>query len=90
MNTVQLNSKQDYASLSEDMVRTYLRTIGRIPLLTHEQEIVYGKRVQRMMPLLAEKEKLEQQLGLEPTYLEWAAAVSLSPEELTQTLQKGQ
>ena len=82
---VQLNSKQDNL-LSTDTVRTYLRTIGRIPLLTHEQEIVYGKQVQRMMSLLAEKEKL----GLEPTLKAWAAAVSLTPEELTQALQQGQ
>ena len=71
-------------------MRTYLSAIGRIPLLTREQEIVYGKRVQRMMTLLAEKEKLEQQLGLEPTLKAWAVAVDLSPEDLNQALQQGQ
>ena len=85
MNTIQLNPKQDNL-LSTDAVRTYLRTIGRIPLLTHEQEILLGKRVQKMMTLLAEKEKL----GLEPNLKEWAAAVNLTPEELNQALQQGQ
>ena len=36
------------------MVRTYLHEIGRVPLLTHEQEIVYGKQVQQMMSLYQE------------------------------------
>ena len=40
-----------------DMVRTYLREIGRVPLLTHEQEIVYGKQVQQMMKLIEEEEE---------------------------------
>ena len=42
-----------------DMVRTYLREIGRVPLLTREQEIVYGKQVQQMMSLLEAKEALD-------------------------------
>ncbi|MBM5798921.1 MAG: hypothetical protein FJ060_12315, partial [Cyanobacteria bacterium K_Offshore_0m_m2_072] len=27
------------------MVRSYLRDIGRVPLLTHEQEITLGRQV---------------------------------------------
>ena len=34
-----------------DMVRTYLHEIGRVPLLSHEQEICYGKQVQQMILL---------------------------------------
>jgi RNA polymerase nonessential primary-like sigma factor len=48
-------------SYSADMVRTYLHEIGRVALLTHEQEIVYGKQVQKMMILLTKKEELEKQ-----------------------------
>ena len=44
------------------MVRTYLREIGRVPLLTSEQEIVYGKQVQQMMALLDAKEALVKKL----------------------------
>ncbi len=47
---------------STDLIRTYLFEIGRFPLLTHEQEIVLSKQVQKMMTLLNKKEKLEQKL----------------------------
>ena len=29
--------------VSTDLVRSYLRDIGRVPLLTHEQEITLGR-----------------------------------------------
>ena len=34
-----------------DPVRSYLREIGRVPLLTHEEEILYAKRVQKFADL---------------------------------------
>ena len=77
------------SSLSQDLIRTYLLEIGRFPLLTHEQEIILGKRVQRMMSLLAEQEKLENKLGLKPTLKQWAKAVDLTADELNQVLRQG-
>jgi RNA polymerase nonessential primary-like sigma factor len=35
-----------------DLVRSYLRDIGRVPLLTHEQEITLGRQVQELMALV--------------------------------------
>ena len=52
MATANLNKTTKQPLYSADMVRTYLHEIGRVPLLTHEQEIVYGKQVQKMMPLI--------------------------------------
>jgi len=75
---------------SADMVRTYLHEIGRVPLLTHEQEIVYGKQVQQMMTLLDKKEALAKQLEHEPTQAEWAEQVNLSEAELNLTIKQGQ
>ncbi|MBE7383169.1 MAG: RNA polymerase sigma factor, RpoD/SigA family [Leptolyngbya sp. SIO1E4] len=75
---------------SADAVRTYLHEIGRVPLLTHEQEIVLGKQVQQMMTLLEPKESLSAELGREPTLEEWATATNLDELELKGLLRKGE
>ena len=58
--------------LSGDSVRAYLRDIGRIPLLEHDEEILLGRKVQRLMQIketeseleVKDKESLAQVLGL--------------------------
>ena len=75
---------------SADMVRTYLHEIGRVPLLTHEQEIVYGKQVQQMMILLTEKKELERDCGCELSLKEWADHAQLSEIELNRIIKQGQ
>jgi RNA polymerase nonessential primary-like sigma factor len=77
------------SSSSTDTVRSYLQEIGRVPLLTHEQEIVYGKQVQEMMQLLAAKHKLVALLEREPTSLEWATDVQLTEGELSRIMHQG-
>ncbi|MFM6062009.1 MAG: RNA polymerase sigma factor, RpoD/SigA family [Microcystis panniformis] len=89
MPTAKTNQTQPQPTLNADMVRTYLHEIGRVPLLTHEQEIIYGKQVQRMMSLLEAKEGLSKQLGREPQRLEWADSVNLSENELDRALKTG-
>ncbi|WP_425500580.1 sigma-70 factor domain-containing protein [Sodalinema gerasimenkoae] len=49
-------------TLNADTVRTYLHEIGRVPLLTHEQEIILGKQVQAMMALLELRDELSESL----------------------------
>ena len=78
------------AQTSTDLVRTYLREIGRVPLLTHEQEILYGKQVQRLTALQDVKEALWEKLGHEPTLSEWAQASSLSLSELDACITAGE
>ena len=78
------------AQTSTDLVRTYLREIGRVPLLTHEQEILYGKQVQRLSALHDVKESLWQKLGHEPTLAQWAEASSLTEDELNNCLAAGE
>jgi len=78
------------AQTSTDLVRTYLREIGRVPLLTHEQEILYGKQVQRLTALQEAQESLWEQLGHEPTLAEWAEACSLSETELQSSIRSGE
>lgn len=78
------------AETSTDLVRTYLREIGRVPLLTHEQEILYGKQVQRLTALQDVQESLWEQLGHQPTLSEWAKACSLLEDELQNSIAAGE
>ncbi|WP_166275742.1 RNA polymerase sigma factor, RpoD/SigA family [Lyngbya confervoides] len=74
-----------------DMVRTYLHEIGRVPLLTHEQEIILGKQVQKMMEALEVRESLiTESTEEQPTDEQWAEALGLSEPELRQVLSRGQ
>ncbi len=74
---------------SSDLVRIYLREIGRVPLLTHEQEIVYGKRVQKLVALEAQQKELVESLEREPTLEEWAQAAGIPQSELRVALDAG-
>ncbi len=79
------------AQTATDLVRTYLREIGRVPLLTHEQEILYGKQVQRSTALQGVKESLAEELGREPTLEEWTLATGLSDSaELSKAIAAGE
>ncbi|NJO40197.1 MAG: RNA polymerase sigma factor, RpoD/SigA family [Cyanobacteria bacterium CRU_2_1] len=73
-----------------DMVRTYLHEIGRVPLLTHEQEILFGKQVQQMMTLLETKQVLADKLDREPTQAEWAEVAKVGEAELDKAMRLGQ
>ena len=81
-------SPSNYFSM--DTVRIYLHEIGRVPLLTNEEEIIYGKQVQQMMQLLDLKEKLDEKLNRVATRLEWAEYLLLSEEVLKQVIKQGQ
>ena len=95
MNNTEMPTAKDTKTsnkpiFSADMVRTYLHEIGRVPLLTPEQEINYGKQVQKMMSLLAVKEELNSKLGKEATQQEWAQKLQMEVEELQKALEKGE
>ncbi|MFB8794799.1 MAG: RNA polymerase sigma factor, RpoD/SigA family [Microcoleus sp.] len=74
---------------STDTVRTYLHEIGRVPLLTREEEIVFGKQVQQMMKLIEAKQALAKEWQRELTPEEWAAEMELTEAELSRILQIG-
>ena len=73
-----------------DTIRTYLLEIGRIPLLTKEQEVIYGKQVQQMMALYVSKAVLAEKLGHEPSSEEWAKQADINLSDLEAALAKGQ
>ncbi|ACC81733.1 RNA polymerase sigma factor, RpoD/SigA family [Nostoc punctiforme] len=84
------SNKKEKLLYTADTVRAYLREIGRIPLLTHEQEINFAKQVQKMMALLATKEKLAIQLKRQPTQKEWIENINIGEKSLLQQLHQGQ
>jgi len=79
------------SSAGTDLVRSYLRDIGRVPLLSHEQEITLGRQVQELMAI----EDIEQELvmrsgGIKPTPEQLADAAGLAPQVLKKRLRAGQ
>ncbi|QYO68324.1 RNA polymerase sigma factor, RpoD/SigA family [Leptolyngbya sp. 7M] len=77
-------------STSPDMVRAYLREIGRVPLLSHEQEILFGKQVQRLAALNELKEEFIAKVGREPDVEEWSQQAKISVAELQQIVAEGE
>jgi RNA polymerase nonessential primary-like sigma factor len=78
------------AEASKDLVRAYLREIGRVPLLTHEQEIIYGKEVQYLAALHQVRDALQEELGQEPSQEEWAIAIPLPIPDLQAAIARGE
>ena len=71
--------------ITGDSVRAYLRDIGRIPLLEHDEEILLGRQVQRMMEIKAVKE-----LASPKTDEDLAAVHDITLKELKRELRDGE
>lgn len=87
--TVKADRTSTRSYSSTDTVRTYLHEIGRVPLLTREEEIILGKQVQQMMKLIEAKQALAKEWQRDLTPEEWAAEMELTEAELSQILQIG-
>ena len=73
-----------------DPVRAYLKEIGRVPLLSHEEEILYAKRVQRLVNLEKLREEIIEETGTVPTDSQWAKAAKLSRKEFRSVIFAGE
>ena len=73
-----------------DLVRSYLRDIGRIPLLTHEQEITLGRQVQELNLLEALKLELHESTGDEPSLEVVSQKAGISLAQLKKKFRSGQ
>jgi len=77
-------------SIDGDLVRSYLRDIGRVPLLSHEQEITLGRQVQELMAIEERIEELTLRAGgQEPTPETLASDAGLTVPLLRRRLQAG-
>ncbi len=72
-----------------DLVRSYLRDIGRVPLLSHEQEITLGRQVQDLMVLENIESELESDLGEKPDINAFAERAGISSIQLKKKLKSG-
>jgi RNA polymerase nonessential primary-like sigma factor len=87
---VAVPSVRDIQSADPDLVRSYLRDIGRVPLLTHEQEITLGRQVRELVSL----EELEAELtlrsgGERPSQEQLAVEAGLTVALLKRRMQVG-
>ncbi len=88
-----IRSERDAAALAggTDLVRSYLRDIGRVPLLSHEQEITLGRQVQDLMAIEEQREELRLRAGGEdPSDDQLAEAAGITPQQLKKRLRSGQ
>ena len=76
-------------SVEVDLVRSYLRDIGRVPLLSHEQEITLGRQVQELMSLEKIESDLAGELGEDPSFEAFATAADLTTAQLKRKLKSG-
>ncbi|NJO41017.1 MAG: sigma-70 family RNA polymerase sigma factor [Cyanobacteria bacterium CRU_2_1] len=75
-----------------DLVHVYLQDIGRIPLLTPEQEVLYGRQVKQARILSEVREALTVELNRPPMLDEWMQQARLSlgescPQDVTELQQ---
>lgn len=73
-----------------DAVRTYLQEIGRVPLLTHEEEILYAQQVQKLIAVEKIKESVEAIEAKPLSFEEWAEHSNISTEELSGIMEAGE
>ena len=77
------------SKVKEDSVRAYLRDIGRVPLLEHDEEILLGRQVQRMMEIEATRATCISCDGVKLTDKELAEELSIDYKVLRRELRDG-
>ena len=76
--------------ISGDSVRAYLRDIGRIPLLEHDEEILLGRKVQRLMEIEEKRKEIEDASDRQISNTELATSFGCERKELVREIRAGQ
>ncbi|OYE01443.1 RpoD/SigA family RNA polymerase sigma factor [Nostoc sp. 'Peltigera membranacea cyanobiont' 232] len=77
-------------SPTTDLVRSYLKEIGRYPLLTPEQEITNARLVQQMMAIEQQRQAISLELNRQPTARELATSLGQTEAEVESILHQGE
>jgi len=92
--TISENKLTSIASIKSsndvDLVRSYLRDIGRVPLLSHEQEITLGRQVQEYMEVERAELEIIELTGDKPSIEELSNKLNLSTSIIKKRLRAGQ
>ncbi|MGK7943845.1 MAG: sigma-70 family RNA polymerase sigma factor [Microcystaceae cyanobacterium] len=75
--------------LSVDSVRDYLKEIGRIPLLTPNEEIELGRKIKKWQDLETLKQEIEQETETSLTQGEWSQKAGMTVKQLDKALKAG-
>lgn len=76
---------------SLNTVSAYLKSIGQVPLLTHEEEIIYGNQVKAMMSLRSLRQDMATDSPEQtPSYEAWADRAKMTVKALKQAIRKGE
>ena len=78
------------ASNDVDLVRSYLRDIGRVPLLSNEEEITLGRQVQEYMQVERAELEIIELTGDKPSIDELANKLNLSASQIKKRFRAGQ
>ena len=65
-----------------DLVKLYLKEIGRVRLLRHDEEVELARTVKQYVDALQARQDLQEKLGREPTADEWAKRLQVERSEL--------
>jgi RNA polymerase nonessential primary-like sigma factor len=84
------NTTERQPKYNGDSIRSYLHEIGRVPLLSHEEEITLGKQVQQMVTLQELQVQLTEELARPIADSELAAKAQLTEAEIQRVFQCGQ
>eukprot|EP00897_Mesotaenium_endlicherianum_P007365 jgi/Mesen1/6657/ME000340S05813 len=75
---------------TQDFLSSFIRQIGKMRLLTREEEVLLGKKLQIALGLGKLKDSLKESLKREPVIDEWAAAANMTPMLLRRKLREGE
>ncbi|GAX38847.1 RNA polymerase sigma factor, RpoD/SigA family [Nodularia sp. NIES-3585] len=76
--------------LSSDLVHIYLKEMGRFPLLTGEEEIIYGHQVQKMISIKEIKNTLQEKLNKKLSLAELSDHIGKSESEISTIFHQGE